>query len=167
MDEKQQPTGQSRNRKLHRRLPVVAVFTCAAALALIAIFRPGESPTERFKRQVREAVPVGATRDQAIAWAERMGARQPVKEYDMSAVAGEPRQFMPEVSGLPRSDLKSFVEVSVPWGSYRVWTNGEMATNVMWVFIPLDESGRVKGHYFLTLEEMAEHERISLQSKHE
>jgi hypothetical protein len=155
-----------RSKRGHRsRHAAMVVCACLVALAVVLIARPRESPAERFKRQVREAVPVGATRDQAIAWAEQMGTREPVKEYNMSAVAGESRQFMPEVSGLPRDDLKSFVEVRIPWGSYRVWTNGDVAANTMWVFIPLDEAGRVKGHYFLTLEELAEHERITIQAK--
>jgi hypothetical protein len=154
-----------RNFKRGQFAIVAILLVCFVAVGIFLAIRPRESPAERFKGQVREAVPVGASREQAIAWAEQMGAREPVKEYDMSAVAGESRRFMPEVAGLPRNDLKLFVEVRIPWGSYRVWRNGEVAANVMWVFIPLDEGGRVTGHYFLTLEELAEHERVTMQAK--
>ena len=102
---------------------------------------------------------MGATREQVLVWAEHTGATSPLREFDVAALPPEPQKTLPELAGLSRSDLRSFIEVVIPCGSYRVWRDGRLAPNQMWVFIPLDEAGRVKGHYFLTLEALAEYER--------
>jgi hypothetical protein len=156
MAEREQIERSQRVRR-HCRRHVASIGGLACLIALALFLRLTREPQiDRLKRQVREAVPVGATRDQAIAWARRMGAHS-VHECDLSTLLSQPEKTLPEVGGVPRCDLKLFVEVVIPCGAYHV--NGELAQNHMWVFLPLDSAGAVTGHYFLTLEELAEHER--------
>jgi hypothetical protein len=94
-----------------------------------------------------------------------MDVSYPLRHYDLKSLAHDSSKSIPELAGLDRADLASFLEVRVPCGSYRVWLTGEVAANHLWVFIPLDEGGRVKGHHFFTLEELAEHERTRFEAR--
>jgi len=144
-----------------RRLGLGLAVGVALAAVVFVLTRPKDDPLDRFKREVVAAVPVGASREAAVAWAREMGTAFPERSYDPT-VLGPPGYSIAEVAGVDRADLGSFVEVMIPWGRYRV--NGEDAPNQLWVFLPLDVEGRVKGHYFFTLAELAEHERARAEA---
>src|SRR5262249_42365191 len=80
-----------------------------------------------------------------------------VQSWDVNDLPGPPQKCLPEVSGMARADLGSFLELVVPCGTCTA--NGQVAENHLWVFLPLDGDGRVKGHYFLTLAELADDEK--------
>jgi hypothetical protein len=114
-------------------------------------------PIERLKSQIRSEIPVGSTREQVDAWAvRRLGRHAGVNAQPWPAVLKG--QTMPEAAGVPWDDVGSMMDVTVPAvGWYTV--NGQTARNELMVFITLDAAGRVKGHHFLTLEELAGIER--------
>lgn len=164
MTETPRPSKPRRPRWRSALLGFVLIGSLATALSLS---RNHEPESDRFKRELREAIPVGATRRQVEEWAERMGVQHSVKGLDPSTLPAEdaePRFFL-QVAGLNRDEAKSFVEFLVPWGSYRVWRSGKTAPNQLWVFLPLDETGHVTGHHFFTLEELAEHERLRAEAQ--
>jgi hypothetical protein len=147
-----------------RRLVLGLSAALCAAVVGYTLTRPKESPLDRFKREVAEAVPVGASRETAVAWAREMGTAFPERSYE-PAVLGPPGRTIGEIAGMGRADLESFVEATIPWGRYEV--NGETAPNQLWVFIPLDADGRVKGHYFYSLAELADYERVRAEARGE
>jgi hypothetical protein len=143
-----------RSRRL--RLLVIAGLVVVVIAAVWLRMATRETPAERFKRQVREELPVGSTTEQVMAWAQRVGASCSQATWDQALFPPPPSKMLPEVAGVDRTDLGSFMTISLRWGWYTV--NGEVSENRMWVFLPLDQGGHVKGHYFMTLAELAEDE---------
>lgn len=154
-----QPTPQPRppRRDWRRRwawivFPVIAAGLTAAAL--LHIFTRA-APLDRLKDQIRSEVPVGSTCEQVDAWAkERWGQTAHVSEEPFP---GETGHTLPEAAGVPDGQRKTVLDVTIPCGQYRI--RGEVAPNHLGAFFPLDDDGRVTGHYFLTLEELAAIER--------
>lgn len=142
------------------------VFLIVLAGLLAAVFvanrRQTEPPVEQLRRQLREQVPAGAGRDEIATWAEWVGGTVTTHGYAPADLPAPPQTTLAEVIGLSRAELASFVQVLIPWGRYRVWRDGSMADNHLWVLFPLDPTGRVTGHHLLTLEELAEIERRRL-----
>jgi len=161
----QQPDQPANEAKRSRRILIVALIGLVAFLMTIGLFRMPhrESRADRFKQEVRRELPVGSTREQVMEWAKGAGASCSHSSWDAALFPLPPTKMFPEVAGVDRADLGSFMEISMPWGSYTV--NGQVAENRMWVFLPLDESGRVKGHYFMTLAELAEDEAKRPQAR--
>jgi hypothetical protein len=145
------------------RLLTAALVAVGVAALIYAATRPQEKPEERFRRQVEQEVPVGASRAQAVAWARRMGTEFPVQSYSTAPL--KPDKTAPEVAGMSRAELQSFIKVQIPWGTRPA--GGKVVADKLWVFMPLDDLGRVRGHYFLTLTELAEYERRGLASSGE
>jgi len=114
-----------------------------------------EGHQERFRREVQEAVPIGTSKEDAVAWATPRAAIVEVQSWDPSRNPGN--KYFPEVAGVARADLRSFIEITIPLG--RRLISGQYCEDWLWVYLPLDENGRVKGHYFLTLSQLAEYER--------
>jgi hypothetical protein len=127
-----------------------------AGLVVFVLFRPRplHDPVDRTRADLVEALPVGTDYDAVAAWARQAGV--PCNRRT-GLWPGSPT--MEELAGLTPAEAGSYVELVVPCGSYRVWRDGSVAANHMWVFLPLDAAGRVRGHHFLTLAELAEHER--------
>jgi hypothetical protein len=143
----------------------IVLFALAVLFAVIVLaVRNREDPAERFRRQVRNEVPAGTAQAELLAWAERVGGDSTTHSYDLASLPAPPGKTLPEVAGLSRDELASFVQVRIPWGYYRVWQTGSIAANQMWVFFPMDPAGRVTGHHFFTLEELAGVERERFRS---
>ena len=153
-------------KRTHRIGPVAFVIVALAGLALLApLFRgkrPELSPVsslEPIQWQLRDELPIGSTRYDIEAWAVQHDYRFRFQSFDLTKLPAPPTKMLQEVSGLPRESMKSFAELVTDWGTYKLWRTGETAGNKLWVYLPVDEEGRVAGHYCLTLEQLAEHER--------
>jgi hypothetical protein len=164
MTEPSQPT---RTRRPRWRLALFGLVLLGSLAIALFLSWHREPEGDRFKRDLREAIPVGATRQQAEEWAEQRGIHHSVNGLDPATLPAEDSEakFFPQVAGLNQHEVKSFVEFLVPWGSYRVWLTGETAPNQLWVFLPLDETGRVTGHRFFTLGDLAEYERVRIEAR--
>jgi hypothetical protein len=151
--------------KGQRHLWIVAIIGLAFCLiALVCSWMmPRDNQLDHLKRQVREEISVGSTREQVEEWARRKDVKCHYCAWPVQDFPPPPQQMLPEVGGVDRADLASFVEIIVPCGTYKV--NGSLADNHLWVFLPLDEKGRVKGHHFLTLAELAEDEARRAQAR--
>jgi hypothetical protein len=160
-----QPNDPPARRRRPRWLPYVVAAGAVLGLAVVLHWAvPRESALERFKRQVRDELPVGSTREAVQQWSRRVAGRDAaVEAWDVNGRPEPPQKCLPEVSGMDRADLGSFMELVVPCGTYTV--NGQVAENHLWVFLPLDGGGRVKGHYFLTLAELADDEKARRENR--
>jgi hypothetical protein len=155
----------ARPRSILERWPaavLLVVFVCGV-IALVLVTRPKLTPLERLQRELREAVPIGAKQAEVAAWARRVGGTFRLSSYDPALLPPEPEKTFPELAGLSRAELASFIEVRLAWGEYRVWHDGTRAKNELCVLMPLDPDGRVLGYHFLTLEELATIERKRLE----
>jgi hypothetical protein len=112
-----------------------------------------EDPLEQFRRDVLATLPIGTPQADVVAWAQRQGVNSPLRSWNLDDPGLLPGRTFPEAAGMPREDLVSFVEVGIPWGTYTV--RNEVGDNRLWTFVTFDKEGRVKGHYFLTLEQLA------------
>jgi hypothetical protein len=145
-----------------------SVVAVVLALGLIAVVlyqtSSREDPLARIKRQIQDEIPIGATQEEVKAWTERMGGSPPsFHSWAPVALDENAPKCLPEVSGLERADLAAFAEIRMPWGSYTA--NDQFAANHLWIFLPLDEDGRVKGWYFMTLADLAEYEKARAAAK--
>src|SRR5690349_20986673 len=122
------PPSQRRSRL---RLLFLAGFLTGSAVIAFILWHSPEGPNDRIRRELLEALPVGSTREQAEGWADRMGIRHEARKFDPAAVPAEDdeEKFFPRVAGLTRDEAKLYLEMLVPWGSYRVWLSGETAPN--------------------------------------
>jgi hypothetical protein len=148
-----QPAAAPKPRSAWRTSPALWAIVILALFLLYRLVIPREDPLERFRRDLLAAVPIGATQAEVIAWAQRHGKPSPLQSWNLDDPGLPPGRTMPEAAGVPRADLVSFAEVGLPWGTYVI--RNEVADNRLWVFLTFDKDGRVKGHYFLTLEGLA------------
>lgn len=150
-------------RRARRIGPIAFVIVALAGLAVLApLFRgqrPSVSSVEPIRQQLRDELPVGSTRYDIEAWAVQHDYRFRFQSFDLTKLPAPPTKMLQEVSGLPRESMKSFAELVTDWGTYKLWRTGETAINKLRVFLPVDGEGRVTGHYCLTLEQLADHER--------
>lgn len=142
----------------NRLLIGFAILFVVATMILVSRNKK-KTPFELIQQQVAVDLPVGTSKDDLQKWANEHFYPISFRKYEMLTLPPAPAKTLPEISGLPRGDLGSFAEILIDWGSYKLWRTDETVNNKLWIFITMDEDDRVKGTYFLTLEQLAEHER--------
>lgn len=131
------------------------LLTCLAMGAVLWIVLALQAKSvDRLRQELEREVPIGSPMGAVNIWAAKHGRSAALRTIDPATLPG-PKLYT--VAGFAEDDLRSFAEVDLPWGHYSV--NGTIARNHLWVFIIFDEHGLVKGYRFLTLAELAEHER--------
>ena len=128
-----------------------AVLVCLTAAVLIHVFTR-DTPLNRLKQQIRDEVPIGATRAQVEAWADEKWGRSVNATADPNPVVRTAPTIL-ETAGVPADQRTNVLEITIPCGWYVV--RNEVAQNQLWAFFPLNAQGEVTGRYFLTLEELA------------
>jgi hypothetical protein len=155
---------ESSKRRDRWRLPIFGVAVIGIIVVVDYVTNSRVSRLDRFKSEVRSAIPPGSSLADVKAWANDFSGKQPeVRSWQANLLPNLPQLALPEVAGVSRADLKSYVEVMIPFGRYEV--NGEIADNHLWVFLMLDDQQRVKSHHFLTLAELAEHEKRRTEAR--
>ena len=134
------------------------LWLCAAAAILFLgaaalwSFQSDASQKVRLRQQVRTQVPIGSSRQHVEEWAQREFGRKP-------SLQGEPAtrrlvgRTLARAAGVPEAEQEVYLMLTVPLEARLI--NGHWGANHMWVILPLDASGNVRGHYFLTLDELA------------
>jgi hypothetical protein len=128
-----------------------AALFCLAGVALWS-YQSDAFQKERIRQQVRAQVPIGSSRQHVEEWAQREFGRKP-------SLQGEPAtrrlvgRTLARAAGVPEVQQEVYLMLTVPLEPRLI--NGHWGPNHMWVLLPLDAPGNVRGHYFLTLDELA------------
>jgi hypothetical protein len=109
---------------------------------------------ERLRQEVRMQIPVGSNRHHVEQWAQQQLGRNVLLQE--CAEGRLPVKKFPDAAGVPQAEQQWYFMLTIPMGQPLI--NGYLPSNPMWVFLPLNSSGEVTGHYFLTLDELAEME---------
>jgi hypothetical protein len=108
---------------------------------------------QRLRQEVRTQIPVGSNRSQVEQWAQRELGRN-VSLQEESPAKRPPARTLADRGGVPRSQRDAYLVLTIPMGQRFI--NGHWGPNHMWVMMPLNSSDEVTGHYFLSLDELAE-----------
>jgi hypothetical protein len=144
------PAPRHKNRKLFW-IGAAAALLCMVSAALW-FYHSDAGFKERLRQKVRTELPVGSNREQVEKWAQRQLGRDPSLQIRPNVRL--PQRTLEDAAGVPESEQCRYVMLTIPMESRFI--SGKWASNHMWVFLPLNESGEVTGHYFLTLDELAQ-----------
>jgi hypothetical protein len=135
-----------------------SLWLCAAAAILFLgaaalwSYQSDSSQKERLRQQVRTQVPIGSSRQHVEQWAQRELGSKPSLQEEPPAKRPAGRTLA-RVAGVPEAEQDVYLMVTIPMEPRFI--SGRWGPNQMWVFLPLDAPGNVRGHYFLTLDELA------------
>jgi hypothetical protein len=134
------------------------VFWLAAAAAVLFLagaalwaWQSDAHLKERLRQQVRAQIPIGSNQHDVEHWAQHQLGRN-ASLHERSNVR-LPTRTLEDAAGVPESEQYRYLMVTIPMG--RRFISGHWTPDHMWVFLPLNSSGELTGHYFLTLDELA------------
>ena len=85
------------------RFRLAAIVVAVVSLIVVAVrwSQPREPPLDRFKRQLRSELPVGASRADIATWAQHVVGRTPrVESWGVESLPNPPQRVLPEVAGV-------------------------------------------------------------------